>query len=434
MRKLLIFLLVIQVSILVGAQFEIVTNLEEEKMHMGLYGLDDKLKYDHQGRLGALVIVNCGLEDVLFIETNSLISQHKNQGSYWVVLKDRAKRFLISKVGFANKLYEFPFPLASGKVYKMTIDGPEVHLDKIPVMITCNEDDALVSLNGKLIGRTSKGQLTENLPIGNQIIELSKIGFNAQAKTHNVSMENNIIEFQLSPFSLVFVEGGTFQMGTMLRNRDEQPVHEVTVSDFYISKYEVTQAEWEDVMGTKPAKFQGYNNPVEQISWFDAIEFCNEKSIREGLEPVYLRTKEKIKVSFGKNGYRLPTEAEWEFAARGGNNSLGYIFSGSDNTQDIAWYDKNSNGKTHHVGSKKPNELGIYDMSGNVWEMCWDCYGGYSSESQINPAGPTSGTFKVSRGGSWSQDNTFCRVTYRYGVSYTDVSSSIGLRLVRSSK
>ena len=214
----------------------------------------------------------------------------------------------------------------------------------------------------------------------------------------------------------IFVKGGTFQMGSNDGADIEKPVHSVTVSDFYIGKYEVTQKEWKDIMGSNPSKWKGDNYPVERVSWNDVQKFIKKLNTKTGLN------------------YRLPTEAEWEFAARGGNKSNGYKYSGSNSIGDVAWYDSNSNSKTHSVGGKQPNELGIYDMSGNVWEWCNDRKENYSSSSQTNPKGASSGSDRVLRGGSWGSLARLCRVAYRYSHYPGDSYSIIGFRLLRSSR
>ena len=235
---------------------------------------------------------------------------------------------------------------------------------------------------------------------------------------------------------MIFVQGGTFQMGSNSGDSDEKPVHTVTVNDFYIGKYEVTQKEWKEVMGSNPSNWKGDNLPVEQVSWYDAVEFCNKKSRKEGLTPCYSGSGKSITCNFNANGYRLPTEAEWEYAARGGNKSKGYKYSGSNSIGDVAWYSSSSGNKTHQVGTKRQNELGIYDMTGNVWEWCWDWKGSYSSNSQTNPKGASSGSGRVVRGGSWRNGTDYCRVAYRdcnYPVSSFS-SRSMGFRVARSSK
>ncbi|MCZ2144195.1 MAG: SUMF1/EgtB/PvdO family nonheme iron enzyme [Ignavibacteriales bacterium] len=235
----------------------------------------------------------------------------------------------------------------------------------------------------------------------------------------------------------VFVEGGTFTMGCTSEQGndcedDEKPSHQVTLSDFYIGKYEVTQELWMSVMGSNPSWYKGSKLPVEKVSWYEAVEFCNRLSDREGLQRAYSGSGDNITCDFSSNGYRLPTEAEWEYAARGGKQTKNYKYSGSDNTGAVAWYDGNSGDKTHAVGLKQPNEIGIYDMSGNVWEWCWDWYGDYTSPSQTNPKGPSSGTWRVLRGGSWDDHARYCRVANRAYDMPDGRSSRNGFRLART--
>ena len=224
-------------------------------------------------------------------------------------------------------------------------------------------------------------------------------------------------------FEMVYVEGGSFDMGaTTEQGSDaydsEYPVHSVTLSDYYIGRCEVTQELWLAVMGSWPGTAPsnsygvGANYPAYYISWNDCQEFVAELNRLTG------RT------------FRLPTEAEWEYAARGGNKSRHYKYSGSGNIGYVAWYYKNSGNKTHAVGTKTANELGIYDMSGNVYEWCSDWYGSYSAGAQTNPQGPSSGTYRVLRGGSWNYNASYCRVSNR---NYNDPDFSfngLGLRLV----
>jgi formylglycine-generating enzyme required for sulfatase activity/TolB-like protein len=207
---------------------------------------------------------------------------------------------------------------------------------------------------------------------------------------------------RLLPANFVRVEGGTFQMGSNNGNNNEKPVHTVTVKSFSIGKYEVTQREWQEVMGNNPSNFKGDNRPVEKVSWFDAVEYCNKLSLKEGLTPAYRGSGNNITCDWSANGYRLPTEAEWEFAAKGGTKDyLTTEYSGSNSVGTVAWYKDNSGGSTQPVGTKAANSLGIHDMSGNVWEWCWDWYGDYSGGSQTDPRGPVSGADRVGRGGGW---------------------------------
>ena len=225
-------------------------------------------------------------------------------------------------------------------------------------------------------------------------------------------------------FYMIPVEGGTFSMGaTPEQGSDassrEKPVHQVTVSSYYLGETEVTQALWLAVMGTMPSNFTGMQLPVEQVSWEDCQAFIAALNAMTGQQ------------------FRLPTEAEWEFAARGGNMSMGYKYSGSDNLASVAWYSYNDSWDvrgtgyygTHPVATRNPNELMLYDMSGNVHEWCQDWYGVYDSAAQIDPVGPNTGTTRVYRGGSWYFDEWFCRVSFRNSVSPSYTSYGIGLRL-----
>jgi formylglycine-generating enzyme required for sulfatase activity len=230
----------------------------------------------------------------------------------------------------------------------------------------------------------------------------------------------------------VLVEGGTFQMGDMAGGGEETPVHSVTVSSFYLGKYEVTQRQWVALMGSNPSHFKGDNLPVEQVSWFEAVEFCNRLSVKEGLQPCYTISGTSVSCDFSKNGYRLPTEAEWEYAAKGGRSSRGYRYAGGNDVGAVGWYYGNSGWTTHAVGGKQANELGLYDMSGNVLEWCWDWYRGYSGGSQTDPRGPSSGQYRLLRGGSWGgSDGSSLRASLRawYVPGYR--VSSFGFRLAR---
>ncbi|HOG27560.1 MAG TPA: formylglycine-generating enzyme family protein [Candidatus Cloacimonas sp.] len=238
----------------------------------------------------------------------------------------------------------------------------------------------------------------------------------------------------LAPSTLVFVEGGTFMMGSNEGEADENAVHQVTVSSFYLGNCEVTQKEWTEVMGSNPSCWKGDNLPVEQVSWYDAVDYCNKLSEKEGLKPCYSKSRSKIICDWTANGYRLPTEAEWEYAARGGKQSKGYIYSGSNELGSVAWYYENSGGRTHEVGTKKPNELGIFDMSGNVYEWCWDSYAYYPSDSQSNPKGANERSYIIVRGGSFnSGPDGSCQVYSRAKVSYYADCNFIGFRVLRAS-
>jgi len=268
-----------------------------------------------------------------------------------------------------------------------------------------------------------------------EILQLNR--GNNKAKKAKSSCEQKLIkqkqEESLKKMNMVNVDGGSFIMGS----DDEQPVHRVTISDFYISKYQVTQELYKKVTGENPAAEDwgvGNNYPVYNVSWYDAVEFCNRISEMEGLQKCYSGSGDNIRCNFGANGYRLPTEAEWEYAARGGNNSRGFKYSGSNNIDEVAEYEGNNGESTRQVGGKNANELGLFDMSGNVLEWCWDWFDEYSSSSQTDPRGPNSGTGRVDRSGSWYDDASYCRVAFRNRNSPGDRDCIMGFRLARSSR
>ena len=221
----------------------------------------------------------------------------------------------------------------------------------------------------------------------------------------------------------VTVKGGSFRMDNS---------HTVTVNSFIMGTSEVTQELYESVMNANPSTQKGKKLPVETISWYDALKFCNELSKKEGLTPCYSGSGTYIKCNFKANGYRLPTEAEWEYAARGGNVKSPYEYSGSDNAAEVAWYSGNSNAKTHEICLKSPNALGLYDMSGNVWEWCWDKYGSYEMIEQDNPKGAETGIYRVTRGGGSNSSTLECAVLRRGSYNPSHTQKNLGLRLVRS--
>lgn len=241
--------------------------------------------------------------------------------------------------------------------------------------------------------------------------------------------DNKVFTIGGVSFTMVYVQGGTFTMGaTSEQGSDaydnEKPAHSVTLSNYYIGETEVTQELWEAVMGTtvrqqrdkankeRPLRGEGVNYPMYYISWDECKTFVTQLNSLTGQR------------------FHLPTEAQWEYAARGGNKSRGYEFAGSNTPSEVAWYNDNSGDSTHPVKTKSPNELGLYDMSGNVFEWCQDWYGSYSSGTQTNPTGPSSGAYRVYRGGSWDYFARNCRVSYRYGNTPSrHYGSSLGLRL-----
>ena len=266
-----------------------------------------------------------------------------------------------------------------------------------------------------------------------------------------------------APDNLLLVKGGTFK-----NTRSNYYGKDVTVSSFYLGKYDVTQKEWMEVMGSNPSEFKGDSMPVEMVSWYDCVEYCNKRSIKEGLKPYYNLDKNKkdpndlpdpvfgtldnlkwtVTINPGANGYRFPTEAEWEYAAEGGQKSRNYTYSGSTNIDEVAWYWRNAgdkfltgfwswpvikdnHDKTKPVGGKKPNELGLYDMSGNVREWCWDWYGKLESKG-TDPQGPSSGYARLWKGGGWIGAEFCCEPSFRGNLAANGRGPDQGFRLCRS--
>lgn len=247
------------------------------------------------------------------------------------------------------------------------------------------------------------------------ITKLLALWLNAMAQDANVRSPL----LQELDDNMVLVEGGTFTMGASQNQlkeaeSDEKVCHQVTVDAFYICKYEVTQDLWTYVMGNNPSHFKGAHLPVEDITWNDCQKFIAKLNELTG------------------ETYRLPTEAEWEFAARGGNQSKGYKYSGSNTINDVAWYNANSGNSTHTVGEKMPNELGIYDMSGNVYEWCQDWKAPYSHQHEVNPQGAEEGSYRVNRGGRWCGSARACRTSDRSMSSPHYHFYHLGMRLAKS--
>ena len=343
-------------------------------------------------------------------------------GDYEVVLsKDgcatQSRRVTITE----NNLSTLEVTLPPGR--EMTIrsdaNGDEVYVDGVKMGVTplvANLSFGTHKVELRRGGKTVSKQINVSTTGGSNEI---RFGFSLIPQwASNVTPEQKRVLEKLVN-DMVKVSGGTFIMGATSEQgfdaeSEEKPTHQVTLSDYYIGKYEVTQEQWKAVMGSNPSEYIGANKPVECVSWHDCQEFVERLNKLTGLK------------------FRLPTEAEWEYAARGGNKSKGYKYSGSNSVGDVAWYYDNSSSMTHPVGTKAPNELGIYDMSGNAWEWCSDWYGRYSSSSQSNPTGPTSGSFRVYRGGSWNYYAQRCRVSNRH-FGPAGRNNGLGLRLVSSS-
>ena len=306
-----------------------------------------------------------------------------------------------------------------------------------PVRVTASKSGARVYVDGEEVGTAPySGTLTFGshtlyaIADGKRSQEQEIVIRQGETAIRNVELSfsaNKTFTVNGVTFEMVYVEGGTFTMGaTSEQGSDaysyEKPTHSVRLSNYYIGQTEVTQALWEAVMGETVSQIAtrngwntdgvGGNYPMYYVSWNDVQDFIRKLNAKTG------------------QTFRLPTEAEWEYAARGGSKSRGYKYSGSNTLGNVAWYDDNSGSKTHPVGTKQANELGLYDMSGNVWEWCQDWYGDYSSSTQTNPTGPYNGSLRVLRGGSWLNSARHCRVSDRFYINPLNRYNYSGIRLV----
>lgn len=280
----------------------------------------------------------------------------------------------------------------------------------------------VVSIDNEHLFHEKEIRIVENSVLDDIKLEMTEEAEILSAQGMNIPKQEikEVITVNGVSFSMVKVAGGNFLMGATKEQgndafEDEKPAHLVNLSNYYIGETVVTQELWWAVMGSNPSYFQmSPRNPVEQITWKDCIEF---------IEKLNRLTNKK---------FRMPTEAEWEYAARGGQKSKGYRYAGGEILDEVAWTDENSNSVTHPVAQKKANELGLFDMSGNVWEWCQDWKGPFSLETQYDPQGPSSGTGRVFRGGSWNSSAWNCRVSYRNRNAETYRSSYLGIRLVMS--
>ncbi len=308
--------------------------------------------------------------------------------------------------------------LGSQSLPAQTITNVQVRQEGLEIIITYDMAESLKKGGEIKVGYSADGGRNYK-PISGADGDVGKnvkpgtgreISFFANDALAGKNASFKVVVFSPPP-GMVFVAGGTFQMGSSRGDSDEKPIHTVTVSSFYMDKTEVTQAEYRKVMGKNPSNFSGCDDcPVENVSWNDANAYAQ------------------------KVGKRLPTEAEWEYAARGGNKSKGYTYSGGNNLDAVGWYNDNSGSKTHPVAQKQPNELGLYDMSGNVWEWCSDWYdkGYYSRSPQNDPQGPNSGIYRVLRSGGWGNGGSSCRVANRSRLRPVSWSNACGFRLVLS--
>ena len=389
MKRVIFFALAMLVTMIVSGQ--------ELQVRSFRFAANDisAVKYqrlDLNGQPCALIKVGLGVQGAKFPGTEVVGDVKFDTGEYWVYVVDGTKKLKVMHNNYAPLYIDFS-------------DYPEQRLEggRTYVLI-------LVGVNS---GNADKADQAESL-------SSSSAASNALSSDNKSSAFANVLPITVNgiTFNMIKVDGGTFTMGATSEQVNpfdgEKPTHQVTLSSYYIGETEVTQALWTAVMGNNPSWFRGDNLPVENVSWEDSQTFIG-----------------KLNDLTGKR-FRLPTEAEWEYAARGGKRSNHTQYSGGSRIDDVAWYYGNSGSKTHSVKTKNPNELGLYDMSGNVWEWCQDRKGSYSSNAQTNPTGPDSGSYRVCRGGSWCSDGWCCRSSWRGSFSPGFRSLGLGLRLALS--
>ena len=429
-------------------------------------------RYDTNDKYCALIKVGIALDGVEFECSGGVRDVVKKTGEYWVYLPQNNSKLRILHKDFTPleiNFYDYGIGKAqSGVTYVLTLTKP---VGAVAITIKYSPSSATVLVDNKMV-RGNNGVANITLPVGlhsyivasegyeseegsvklkasspsnlqitlvkdivtsNQVVpkeniqEVASSNSNGISSANSPSSKSNVtkpksITIHLKKgisIEMMKVEADSFIMGATSTkeepDEDEKPAHEVIVlQNYYLGKYEVTQEVWKAVMGNNPSKFKGPNLPVEMVSWNDCQKFIAKLNRMTGLQ------------------FRFPTEAEWEFAARGGKESKGYLYSGSDNIADVAWYFANSNSKTHPVGLKKANELGLYDMSGNVMEWCQDWYGRYGSLSQKDPVGSYAGTLRINRGGCWYSYPRFCRSSSRNKLQPDDRYSNLGFRLALS--
>lgn len=461
MRKILISIVLLFAAI--SSVFAQKLTVESFKLAQSDLTAQTQPRKDLNNKNCALIKVGLGLQGVQF--EGSIVGNVENKtGEYWVYIPQGNRMLNVKHANYAPIMVTFADygieKLESNRTYELvvTVLGDiETSQKKQTLSIRTSPTFATVLIDNKQ-AKNNNGVVKATLPVGKHsyvvfcedykseegIVNLKatapsdlQITLSRNATTtipidntamgqhpighESLSYDNHInipIKDGLS-IDMVLVQAGTFTMGKISEMQDswidESPAHQVTLTNnYYIGKYEVTQQLWKTVIGDNPSHLKGDNLPVECVNWYDCQVFISKLNDITGRK------------------FRLPTEAEWEYAARGGQKSMGYIYSGSNNLNEVAWYRDNSDNNTHPIGLKQANELGIYDMSGNVWEWCQDIYGGYGSSPQTNPTGATTGTGHVSRGGSWLNESDECRLYYHDGSDPNSTSSYQGLRLVLS--
>lgn len=450
MKRYILILLLIADALIAPAQKLVI---EGFKCSNGDLTASVNLRKDLNGDDCALVKVQLAAVGAKF-EGNIVDPVLNKTDEYWVYLTRGSKQLVVKHPNYLPVNIEFSKyginGLTAKTTYVLTLvkSAPVEKTQKLTIHYT--PSNATVLVDSKFVN--GNGLITLDLPLGahNYVIAADgystsegdiKLRYDSPSKlqidlNNNENKESNFQQPNLSQiqnviwkdssnfiivnirgvsFKMIRVEGGMFTMGKTKEQsqtyKDEKPAHSVNLSSYYIGETEVTQALWTAVMGSNPSNFNGENKPVEQVSWDDCQTFIS-----------------RLNSLTGKH-FSLPTEAQWEYAARGGKNSQGNKYSGSCIIDGIAWYTGNSGNAIQNVGAKSANELGLYDMSGNVCEWCSDWYGKYSSESQTNPIGADSGSYRVFRGGSCFNIVKRCRVSYRDANPPGNRFYFIGLRL-----
>jgi len=358
---------------------------------------------DLNGRAAALIRFVVRAPQFEFDANMGVIKTEKRTGEVWVYVPHGTKRLTV-RHPYLGVVRDFEPPVAIKS--KTTYDVELVVLDRAYMESLYRQQQ-----NG---GGSITVNVDENTSSHTATITVEPLTRTLSVEQSSATeYQDHIFTVKGVTFKMIAIEGGTFTMGATSEQGseawdDEKPAHSVTLNSYSIGETEVAQALWQTVMGSNPSCFSGENKPVEQVSWDDCQDFIR-----------------RLNALTGEN-FRLPTEAEWEYAARGGNKSQRYKYAGNNTIDDVAWYSGNS---THNIGTKSPNELGLYDMSGDVWEWCQDWYGNYSSNSQTNPTGPATGNDRVLRGGSWFSSARNCRVSYRYYSASSFRGNRQGLRL-----
>ena len=398
---------------------------------------------DQNGNKCALIKVETTLKGFTFdAGTLGVVKTENHVGEVWLYVPEGVKRLSIFHEDYMPiRDYDLGMMLRRARTYVLRLSASQQQAaEEAPtsqfVIFQASPANATIELNGETLP-VHNGSATKMMPFGSYDYRVQAPDYMPQAgkvvvddpkQPHVVSAllkregEDRLVTVGSVTFTMIPVKGGTFQMGatkeqTGEARKDEKPVHTVTLDNFQIGETEVSQALWREVMGSNPSTYKGNDLPVTNVTWEDCQEFIKKLNERTGKQ------------------FRLPTEAEWEFAARGGTASKGYMFSGSDEVRSVAWHNRDSNRDRHNgpyaIKSKDPNELGIYDMSGNVNEWCQDWFGDYTADPQTNPQGPATGKEHVYRGGSWWYYGMSCRVSRR-NSGVKDVRGVIGLRLAMS--